>query len=73
MPTNRRYRTRVRQVPIDPTHWAILTDAPLPADANPFLAIDRDYDPVMRRFGKSMGLRFLRIGSRPIQVHARLA
>lgn len=48
MPTNRRYRTRVHRQTIDPAHWAILTDAPLPADANPFFVMDRNYDPVMR-------------------------
>jgi len=55
MPTNRRYRTRVRHAPIDPVHWAILTDAPLPADANPFLAMDRNFEPALRPLWKIQG------------------
>ena len=44
MPTNRRYRTRSRSETIDPVHWAILNDAPLPDDANPFALLDgNDY------------------------------
>ncbi|CAM5276990.1 hypothetical protein [Rhodanobacter lindaniclasticus] len=48
MPTNRRYLARARHAPIDPVHWAILTDAELPANVNPFLAADRTHDHVMR-------------------------
>lgn len=59
MTTNRRYRTRVRQDPIDPTHWALLTDAPMPADANPFLAIDNNCDRVMRPLWEEHGAAIL--------------
>ena len=59
MPTNRRYRARVRQAPIDPTHWALLTDAPLPADANPFLVIDRNFDRVMRPLWEEYGVEIV--------------
>jgi hypothetical protein len=48
MPTTRRLRTRSRREAIDPAHWAILTDAPLPADANPFTALDAESYDVMR-------------------------
>jgi len=48
MPTTRRYRTRPRNKGIDPAHWAILTDALLPADANPFIALDAESYDVMR-------------------------
>lgn len=54
MPTNRRYRTRVRHAPIDPTLWAVLTDTPLPADASPFLVMEgRSYTymlPLWKKF-----------------------
>lgn len=40
MPTNRHLRTRTRREAIDPALWAILTDAPLPADANPILVME---------------------------------
>lgn len=48
MPTTRRLRTRSRREAIDPAHWAILTDTPLPADANPFTALDAESYDVMR-------------------------
>jgi hypothetical protein len=48
MPTTRRYRTRPRNKGIDPTHWAILTDALPPADANPFIALDAESYDAMR-------------------------
>lgn len=48
MPTTRRYRTRPRNKGIDPAHWAILTDALLPADANPFITLDAESYDVMR-------------------------
>ena len=40
MPTTRRRRARQRRADLDPTLWAILTDAPLPPDSNPFLVIE---------------------------------
>jgi hypothetical protein len=46
MPTNRHYRTpsRRRRESIDPVHWAILNDAPLPETANPLALLDgNDY------------------------------
>jgi hypothetical protein len=45
MPTTRRLRTRARRAEIDPVLWAALNDEPLPADGNPFTALDiADYD-----------------------------
>ena len=39
MPSNRRYRVRVYQAPTDLVHWAMLSDTPIPTDANPFTLI----------------------------------
>lgn len=40
MPTKRRRRVRHARSDLDPTLWAILTDAPRPADGNPFLDME---------------------------------
>ena len=45
MPTTRHLRTRARRAEIDPVLWAALNDEPIPADGNPFIALDiNDYD-----------------------------
>ena len=36
MPTKRRRRERLRRPEVDPVHWALLTDSPIPEDGCPF-------------------------------------
>lgn len=36
MPTKRKRRERFRRPEIDPVHWAMLTDSPIPEDSCPF-------------------------------------
>lgn len=40
MPTKRRRRERFRRPDVCPEYWALLTDAPMPENPNPFAEID---------------------------------
>lgn len=59
MPTNRRYLSRRLQAPIDPVLWAILNDAPLPADAERFMVWMGSRDVTMRPLWEEYRVRIL--------------
>jgi len=68
MPTR---RLRVQRAEIDPSLWAALNDEPLPADGNPFTALDiPDYDamqPLWREHRAAILARWIQTksGTRP--------
>ena len=42
MPTKRKRRERFHRPEVDPVHWSLLTDSPLPDDGDPFAIFDFD-------------------------------